>query len=178
MGIEGYGMYMLLSVAAPELAGRWGIAPIPGTRKKDGTIDRSSGGVAGEAIVIMNQSPKKNESWEFLKWWTSTEVQAQFGKELEALVGPQARWNTANTEAFLSLPWDSKDLIVLREQWQWYKEMPVVLGGYFTGRHIANAWNRIIIGEMPVRDSVEKAVKDINRELKAKQQEYGIFIDE
>jgi ABC-type glycerol-3-phosphate transport system substrate-binding protein len=178
MGIEGYNTYMLLSVAAPELAGRWGIAPIPGTLKDDGTIDRSSGGVAGEAIVIMNQSSKKEESWEFLKWWTSTEVQSQFGRELEALVGVQARWNTANIEAFLSLPWNAEDLKVLEEQWKWYREMPVVLGGYFTQRHITNAWNRIIISGMPVRDSVEKAFKDINRELKAKQQEYGIFIDE
>ena len=67
---------------------------------------------------------------------------------------------------------------VITRQLEWGKDMPVVLGGYFTGRHLTNAWNRIVIGEMPVRDSLEKAVKDINKELKSRQEEHGIYITE
>ena len=54
--------------------------------------------------------------------------------------------------------------------------MPIVLGGYFTGRHIVNAWNRVVMSNVLVRDSLEKAVKDINRELRQKQEEYGIDV--
>jgi len=177
IGIGDYGLYVQLSVAAPELTGRWGIAPVPGHRKEDGTIDRSVGGIVGEADIIMSQSQHKEEAWEFLKWWTSTETQERFGKEMEAYMGVQARWNTANIQAFKRLPWNSQDLKVIEEQLQWANETPVVLGGYFTGRHVSNAWNRVVLESMNVRDSLEKAVKDINKELKRKQEEYGINLE-
>ena len=49
-----------------------------------------------------------------------------------------------------------------------------MLGGYYTSRHLSNAWNRIINNGQSVRDALEEAVYDINRELRAKQEEYGI----
>ena len=30
----------------------------------------------------------RNDSWEFMKWWTSTETQVQFGREMEGILGP------------------------------------------------------------------------------------------
>ena len=47
-------------------------------------------------------------------------------------------------------------------------------GGYFTGRHIINAWNRVVINNENARDALEKAVKDINKELKNKREEFGL----
>ncbi len=177
MGIGDYNLYIQLSVAAPELSGRWEIAPLPGHMTENAAINRATGGIAANADIIMSQSDKKEVSWELLKWWTSDETQVQFGRELEALMGVQARWNTANINAFTKLPWNKQHLIVIQEQWEWAKEIPVVLGGYFTGRHTNNAWNRVVLGEMNARDSLELAVKDINRELRSKQIEYG-FIEE
>jgi len=142
--------------------------------------------VALDADVIMSNTKHPQESWEFLKWWSSAEIQERFGRELEALIGPQARWNTANVEAFQRLPWKREDLTVIKSTWIWARDMPVVLGGYFTGRHIVNAWNRVVMSAQSsvltraararvlVRDSVEQAVKDINRELRQKQEEYGV----
>jgi ABC-type glycerol-3-phosphate transport system substrate-binding protein len=178
IGIADFYFYIQLHVAAPELVGRWSIAPIPGTRKEDGSIDRSVGGIASQACMIMADSEKKDIAWEFIDWWTSDEVQTRYGRELEAVIGMEARWNTANIAAFDSLPWRKNDMEVITRQLEWGKDMPVVLGGYFTGRHLTNAWNRIVIGEMPVRDSLEKAVKDINKELKSRQEEHGIYITE
>jgi len=178
MGIGDFSLYIRLSVAAPELLGRWGIAPIPGHRREDGTIDRSTMSPGAEAIMIMSQTEMPEESWEFVKWWTSAEVQADFGKEIEALMGPQARWNTANLEAFKQLPWHRDDIKVIEAQWPWIKEPPVVLGGYFTSRHIKNAYTRVVMEGMNVRDSLEQAVKDINIELRVKQEEYGVLPEE
>ncbi len=186
IGIGTYGDYMRLSVAAPELAGRWGIYKFPGHRRADGTIDRTVGGIALEADVILAGTEHPEEAWEYLKWWTSAETQERFGRELEALIGPEARWNTANVEAFQRLPWKKEDLEIIRSTWKWARDMPVVLGGYFTGRHIVNAWNRVVMSAQTsvlkrqararvlVRDSLEQAVKDINRELRQKQEEYGV----
>jgi ABC-type glycerol-3-phosphate transport system substrate-binding protein len=175
MGIGGFGQYMQLSVAAPELTGRWGIAPLPGTKRADGTIDRSNGALAGQCDIILKQSQKQQESWEFLKWWTSEPIQTQFARELEAVIGAEARWNTANIDSFTKLAWKPEDLKVIKEQWKWAKEIPVVLGGYFTSRYLTNAWNSVVINGEDERDSLEKGVKEINRELRTKQEEYGIF---
>jgi ABC-type glycerol-3-phosphate transport system substrate-binding protein len=173
IGVANYWTYVLLSTAAPELLGRWGIAPSPGHLNKDGTIDRTTGGQL-QSTVIFKQSEKQKEAWEFIKWWTSTDVQVQFGQELEALLGVEARWNTANMEAFAQLPWPEEDLKALTAQFNYFKEQPYVLGGYFTPRHVDNAWNRAVLGGMNTRESLEKAVKDINRELEAKQKEFGV----
>lgn len=175
MGIGTFGTYMQLSVAAPELVGRWGIAPLPGIRRPDGVVDRSNGALAGQSAIILKQSEHPGESWEFLKWWTSAPVQTAFARELEAVIGVEARWNTANLEAFSNLAWKKDDLAVIREQWKWARETPVVLGGYFTGRYVSNAWNTVVLGGGRVRDSLESAVKEINRELRMKQEEYGVF---
>lgn len=174
LGIGNYSLYMQLSVAAPELAGRWGIAPIPGTERADGTIDRSNGVLSGECDIIMNQTEKADEAWEFLKWWTSAPVQTEFAREIESLVGAEARWNTANVEAFTNLAWGKDDLAVIEEHWNWGRGIPVVLGGYFTDRHLNNAWNRVVVSGQGVRDALEEAVEAIDRELRMKQEEYGI----
>ena len=178
LGVEGYLAYVQLSTAAPELKGKWGIAPVPGHMKPDGTIDRSVGGIAAEACMIMSNTVYPEEAWKFLKWWTDAGTQANFGASIESKVGPEARWNTANKTAFVQLPWNKGDLEVITKQWEWAKEVPIVLGGYFTNRHMVNAWNRVVLGNTTVRDSLETAVKDINKELKNKQEEYGVILSD
>jgi len=178
IGIGNFAVYMQLSVAAPELVGKWGIAPLPGTLKENGVIDRSCGGIAGQADIILKQSTKPEAAWEFLKWWSSTEIQTQFAREVEALMGAEARWNTANLEAFRNLPWNESDLRVIEEMWKWAKETPVVLGGYYTARHVNNAWTSVVMSGANVRDALENAVKEINKELRTKQEEYGIFVED
>ena len=54
------------------------------------------------------------------------------------------------------------------------QEQLIVPGGYFTGRHIVNAWNSVVINNENARDMLEKAVKDINKELENKRTEFGI----
>ena len=50
-----------------------------------------------------------------------------------------------------------------------------MLGGYYTGRHLTNAWTRCVESGEDFRDSLEEAVEEINIELRRKQIEYGIF---
>ncbi len=175
IGIADYWTYVLLSTAARELMGRWQMAPIPGMQLEDGTINRATGG-SGNAVVIFKQSEHPQESWEFIKWWTSTEVQLRYGVELEALLGVEARWNTANVEALQSMAWPKQDIEAITEQWRWFQERPVVLGGYYTPRHISNAWNKVVLQGINPRESLEEAIRQINRELRKKQEEFGIFV--
>jgi ABC-type glycerol-3-phosphate transport system substrate-binding protein len=193
LGVSGYFTYIQFSVAAPELTGRWEMRPMPGKRcgtpnvfgtgiipcppgTAPGTVIRTSGGT-GQAVVIFQQSQQKEKAWEFVKWWTSKDAQQRFGGELEALIGVEARWNTANLEALRALPWPRQDIASIMEQWSWFKEPPVVLGGYFTSRHVLNAWNRVVLQGVNPREALEDAVYDINRELAKKQEEFGLQVD-
>lgn len=173
MGIGTYATYMMILTAAPELAGRWNIALMPGRRLEDGSVSRKTGNVVTQGDVILSASDNQNEAWEFIKWWMSTDIQYEFSKLLEGTVGRSARWNSANLEAFNKISWNPSHLSVINSMWKEVTEVPVVLGGYFTSRHLNNAWNSCVVQGVPLRDALEKACKDINRELTMKQKEYG-----
>lgn len=125
--------------------------------------------ILAESGMILSQSAHPDEAWQFLKWWMSTSVQRQFGSEIEALNGRAARWNTANLEAFGDMAWPRDDLKQIERTFEQVTQIPVVLGGYFAGRHINNAFNRVVISAktpgIPWR-----SVKDINRELKRRRE--------
>lgn len=175
VGVGDFNLYMQLMVGAPEIVGKWGILPLPGHIDANGEVDRTAGGLTEKGDIIMKQSTKPEQSWEFLKWWSSAEVQTRFAKEVEAMIGQEARWNTANKEAFVSLSWGADDIRTIQEEWRWAREMPTVLGGYMTQRHLTNAWTSVVMSGMDVREALERAVKDINRELRMKQEEYGVI---
>lgn len=174
IGIGNYTTYLQLLTSAPELYGRWSIAPVPGTEQADGTVSHAVGTTSSTAGVILSQSDKQEAAWEFLKWWMSEETQTRYGRELEAILGTGARWNTANVEAFFSLPWDQRHAQIIKAQMESAQEQLIVPGGYFTGRHIINAWNSVVVNNENARDMLEDAVKDINKELENKRKEFGI----
>lgn len=174
LGIANYTLYNAFKVAAPEISGLWGIAPLPG-RKRNNVIDRTMSGNTN-AVLIFKNTKRVNESWEFVKWWLSTEIQAIFGRELEALLGAGARYNTSNIEAFSYLPWPSSDYKVLSEQWKYLREIPIVPGSYYISRHLDNAFREVVIlGELQ-REALEKYTKEINKEIGRKREEFGLDI--
>jgi len=174
IGISEINTYIQLMVAAPELNGLWGVAPIPGVRQPDGTVARwMSGGM--DTGVIFKKTKKSEEAWEFLKWWTSAEVQERYGTDLETVNGVTFRWNTSNVDAFVKLPWKADDLQSILEQWRWFKQVPNVPGSYYLDREIQNAWNRTVVDGINYRSSLETAVKDIEREMYRKFQEFNLI---
>lgn len=172
IGIADFSMYIQLMVAAPELNGYWGIAPIPGVAQKDGEVARWMGGNL-QSSVIFKKTKKAEQSWEFLKWWTSAEVQERYGSDLETINGLSFRWNTSNVEAFVHLPWKQEDLNSILEQWRWYKEIPNVPGSYFLERELQNAWNRSVVDGINYRSSLETSIGEIEREMRRKMLEFG-----
>lgn len=184
IGVGSYASYMQVLTQAPELYGRWGIAPMLGTgtgeydENGEEIIDNRVGGASLTACQIMSQTEKEQESWEFLKWWMSEETQISFGREIEATMGIEARWNTANVNAFEALPWDQEDIEIIENQMAGAEEQPIVLGGYFTTRHLVNAWNRVYLSNENPRDALEEAVKDINAEIRTKHEEYGFVYED
>ncbi len=173
IAIADYTLYNQISVFAPELRGLWDFAPVPGTRRADGTIDRS---VAGSvtAGVILSASEEPDAAWEFLKWWTSTEVQVAFGLELESIMGAAARYATANVQALEQLPWNKSDIDNLKAQWEWVKGVPEVPGGYYTARYIDFAFRRVYYRAEEPGETLEDIAVTIDEELTAKRREFNL----
>lgn len=173
IGIDGHGFFSQLMVAAPELKGKWDMAPIPGHKLSDGSVVRYAGGL-GTCSIIISSTEYPEEAWKFIQWWSSDEVQTQYGQEVEATFGVASRWNPANVEALKTLPYTEKEMSVILEQWSHFKEAHNTLGGYYTHRYLNTALNQTILQGKNARIALEDAVKEINKEMLRKQKEFGI----
>jgi ABC-type glycerol-3-phosphate transport system substrate-binding protein len=176
IGVSNFGTYVMLMNAAPEIAGQWDIALSPGVKDKDGNIQRYQVG-SDRADVIFENSSKKEQSWEFLKWWLSKDVQIKYAYALQTKFGPEYMWNTANMAAFEELPFPEKDKKVILEQWKYIKEVPPHPAGYMAEREISNAWTDIVMNGKSIRTTVDKAALVVNREINLKLEEFGYMKD-
>jgi ABC-type glycerol-3-phosphate transport system substrate-binding protein len=177
IGVTYYNIYNTLSVFAPEIRGKWDFSSVPGTEYVDEfgqTQIRRETVSTNTGVMIMDQSSKKDASWEYLKWWTSTEVQVQFGREMEGILGAAARYPTANIDALAQLPWTVEEYQKLYEQWQWVRGIPEVPGGYMTGRHLDNAFRLVIDEFANPRETIYDYVQVINDEIEKKRREFGL----
>ena len=173
IGIADYTIYNQLTVFAPEIRGLWGFAPMPGTVQEDGSVNRQvpSG---GSSVMMLEKAEDKDAAWQFMKWWTSDETQAKFGREMEGLMGAAARYPTANINALDSLPWPVEDYKQLKEQFQYVVGIPEVPGGYFTGRHLFNAFYKTVIGQVEAREALMDYTGYIQDEIDNKREEFGL----
>ncbi len=171
IGISDFATYVQLTSAAPEISGLWGIAPVPGVKAADGTIERWQTGT-GQSAVIFKNSKRQADAWELLKWWTSKETQVSFGNRMQTIYGPTYKWNTANLEAFQQMPWPAEDIGVIREQWKWLKDVPHLPGDYMLERMLSDAWNKIVFNGVNPRRAIEDATILTNREMAKKLEEF------
>src|SRR5699024_12729476 len=111
----------------PEIANSLDIALMPGYENEDGEVERWSAGGA-ESNFIFEDSDKQDEAWEFLKWWSSTDVQVTVGNILQTTYGREYIWNPANIEAYEGLLWITSNKEVMLVQTEWLVEVPRGLG--------------------------------------------------
>ena len=179
IGIADLATYNLLLNAAPELDGLWDIALFPGLTNEEGEVERWTTGGA-ETMAIMSAAEdhdRLDESWTFLKWWSSEEIQSQFGNLLQSTYGSEYIWPTANTQAFSELPLRSAHKQVIIEQMEWMTEAPWVLGTYMLERELSNAFISVTADGVEARRAMDTAVKRINRETYRKLEEFGYYKD-
>lgn len=172
IGISSFTTYVQLTSAAPEIAGWWEIAPHPGVVQEDGSVARWATG-SGQSGMIFKGTKDAEKSWEFLKWWMSTDTQTEYASTLQLLYGPEYMWNTANLEAFANLPWPEKHKEAILAQWEYLKEVPKTPASYMLEREISNIWNRIVFEGENTRAAIDDSVIAINREFTRKMEEFG-----
>ncbi len=174
IGIAEYTQYNQLSVFAPEIKGLWGFTKVPGLDKdKDGKPETQLTLASGTASVILASSKHPELAWDFLNWWTSTDIQVAYGREIESILGTASRYNTANKEAAGQLPWSTKDFNEISAAWDEAMALPEYPGSYILGRYINFAFLECVNNEGDPGEELLDYVKMIDEELKRKQAEFA-----
>lgn len=176
MALQGYGAYNQLMAAAPEITGLWKFAPIPGTPKADGSVDRSQNSGVNASIILQAAVDHgvADECVEFVKWWTSAETQTRYCKELEAILGVAARGAPANHVALRNLGWTKEELEVLEESYKWTVNMEQIPGNYLVSRSLTSAARAAMSKKQTIRRALLLYNIDINEEIARKRAEFGL----
>ncbi|MDQ0169490.1 extracellular solute-binding protein [Paenibacillus tundrae] len=173
IGIADYTTYNMLTVMAPEIRNLWDFTIVPGTELPDGSI-RHEVASSTSAVMMLENANNKEAAWKFMKWWTDGQTQIEYGREMEGLMGAAARYPTANIEALEQLPWPVKDYQNLEKQWEWVQGIPQVPGGYFTGRHLDNAFRKVVNANENPREALSDYVLYIDDEIELKRREFNL----
>lgn len=173
IGISTYTIYNQLMTAANEIRGEWEMAPVPGTVDKDGVLHSEVCGTVTGA-VILERCRDKQSAWKFIDWFTRADTQAAFGLEIETLLGPAGRYDTANLEAFDMLPWTETEKKLIKTQWQNTFQLAQVPGGYYVDRNLTNAFRQVVFYGKNPRETLMNYNQKINREIERKRVEFGL----
>lgn len=166
--ISTYGLYNNLSEAAPEIAGQWVMAPIPGTLQADGTLNRATS-ASGTCSIVLGNCEDQEAAWKFLEWWSSAEVQQMYSAEIETELSTLGRHTSANLEAFRNSYWTDEEKELLLEQWENVVEVPEIPGGYYVSRNVDNAFRQVYYNGENTRDTLYYWMNAVNEELLRKQ---------
>ncbi|WFR58221.1 extracellular solute-binding protein [Anaerocolumna sp. AGMB13025] len=173
IGVTKYTTFCQLEVFAPEIKGLWSFQPVPGVEKEDGSIDNQ---FVIETInsAILSTSKNQEKTWDFVKWWTSTDVQLKYANTVESVMGTAARYPSANPEVLKQLPWSNKELLELMSQLSNTAGIPAVPGNYMTNRMILYSFNKVLAENTNPRETLYLNLKTIDKELTNKRKEFKL----
>lgn len=178
IGIGDMNMYLQFKYAAPELAGKWGVALLPGVYDEEtDTINRYVSNEVSANVMFNTSSDEKSDmAWDFIRWWSSADVQAQFTYNVQATLGETFLYMTANQDAFKDSSWPSDTKQMIIDQWEWLRIPQNSPGNYMIEREISNIWNKVVFDNVHVRSAIDDAIPEINRELQRKLREFD-YVD-
>ncbi|MDE5946101.1 MAG: extracellular solute-binding protein [Oscillospiraceae bacterium] len=170
--IADYTFFNQLKALAPEINNLWNFTSILGTERDDGTISHAVNS-NGTCAVIFNKDKNQDEkrkykAWEYIKWFTEADVQSEYARRIEGLMGITERFDTANTEALKNLSWSSEELEKLLKQREELSEIPVIPSSYAVTRNIMNAFRETVNNGENARNMIIWYNQDINQEIRRK----------
>ena len=195
-------LYNTLTVFATEIRGLWSFAPLPGFQKTDADgnyiyeTDASGDVLRDEdnkpipqvnncavatltATVMLHKEGnevRKENAWKYMKWQAGADSQASYGNQMVAIIGPSAKYATANNQALRSLSWSSTEMKSLLAQFENLAAVPNYPGSYIISRYVEFAFLAAVNeGADPV-DQMSTYVTTINKELYRKRQEFDMAV--
>ena len=117
---------------------------------------------------MLKDAKNQQNCFEFMSWWVGAQAQAQFGNEIESQMGPIARYNTANKEAFRNMPWSSAEQELIMSQWKSAWATPNPPGCYYISRSLTNAFRNVVMNNKNPREMLNRYNTQMNNEIKRK----------
>lgn len=170
--------YSQLNVAAPEIKGLWDFKHVPGTIRTDdsgNTVLDYTSNSGSSGAVIFNSCSDISAAWDFIKWFTTTDVQVEYGKTIEAIMGPMGRYDTANVEALSQLNWSTAEYNKIIDQMNNLREVPIIPASYAVTRNVYNAFRAVVNNQKNPRYQLSSYNRDINEEIIRKLKDLGYY---
>jgi ABC-type glycerol-3-phosphate transport system substrate-binding protein len=155
--ISGNWKIISLTVGAPEIKGKWSIAPLP-----KGPSGKRTAFIGGRILGIFSNSPKKKEAWEFIKFLFQPENQVRI---YEDSLETEDAYLPPNMDTWKDLPMNSKFKRVLELQARDAKGPPPVLRWDPSTRFVNHAIQMVILKNADPAEQLKEAAEEMQREL-------------
>ena len=137
----------------------------------------SLAGVA--ATIILKGADKKGvdhlkNAWQFVQWQTSASVQATYGNRIVALIGPAAKYETANLKAIDDLSWTANEKAAIKNQMAHLDAIVNYPGSYIYSRYMKFAFLDAYNDSVEPHDAMMSYIDAINAEIERKRKEFGL----
>ena len=172
-------IYNQLVVYATEISGLWEFTSLPGCAHKDeeGNVTVNYDSLAGiGATVMLNGCDRPFEAWQFLQWQTSAKIQANYGNKMVALIGPSAKYESANLHALDNLSWTASEIDAINDQLNHLSSIVNYPGSYIINRYMKFAFLAAVNDGADPTDALTGYIDDINYEIERKRIEFGLAI--
>ena len=178
--IGGYsGIYNTLTVYATEIEGLWEFCSLPGMEREDGTFNYDSlAGVSASVILYGCEGDELLASWQFLQWQTGETAQADYGNRMVALIGPSAKYETANLNAIDNLSWTASERAAIMNQMDHLSSIVNYPGSYIINRYTQFAFLDAVNESADPIDALSSYIEAINSEIARKREEFGLWVPE
>ena len=185
IGIAAYTTCNQLAVFASELSGLWTFVKLPGIQtgvdeQGNPIINRNAMATVTGCVMIDNgdstkQKTRDSAAWEFMKWYTGNDFQADYSNGVVSIMGIAARPATANKIALEELPWTSKEKKNILDQFEHLDAVPNHPGSYYLARYVNFAFLAAYNEGEDASDALLSYVTTINAELERRRQEFGML---
>ncbi|MBQ7387257.1 MAG: extracellular solute-binding protein [Clostridia bacterium] len=167
-------IYNTLTVYATEIDGMWEFSSLPGSYEKStGKFNYDS--LAGvTATVILNGCDEKLAAWQFVQWQTSADVQANYANRMVALIGPSAKYESANLDAIKDMSWTANEKAAIMNQMDHLDSIVNYPGSYIISRYMKFAFLDVYNDGAKARDAMMSYIDAMNDEIKRKREEFGL----
>ena len=168
-------IYNNLVVFATEISGLWEFSSLPGSIRDDGTYNYDS--LAGVSATVILDGCKGEEllsSWRFTQWQTSADIQSSYGNRMVALIGPSAKYETANINAIKDLSWTAKEKAAIQNQIENLNSIVNYPGSYIIARYMKFAFLDTYNDGAKPYDAMMNYISAMNDEISRKRDEFDL----
>ncbi len=168
-------MYNTLTVFATEIQGLWDFTVLPGVQNKDGSISNQAVcGIVGLVMLSSCEEEKREDAWEFIKWFCGADAQAKYSNNLITTIGNAAKHPTANIKALAEMPWNTDEFNNINAQFENMAAIANYPGSYIFERYLNFAFYDAYNEDQDPVESLRSYITAINKEITRKREEFGM----